>query len=273
MIKILKYLIVFFSGLFHKAPMKKLDVELRPILVNDKLRAHPHPYIPYLKKHSSKKDKDISNVTSTNWSGYVALGKNVSSVSGSWVVPDVKKSNKDTYCAVWVGIDGYHSDSVEQIGTSHDYIKGKPHHYAWFEMYPEYPQEIYNFPVNTGDSISAVVDYVYSDSCFKMKLINNTKNIFVEIPTKHTTFKKAQRSSAEWIIEAPFSNKILPLSNFDMVFTNSCKCTIDGVSGAIKNNKWSSTPIDMVDSKGNLKAQTSGLAGNDQNFWVKWIHE
>ena len=43
-----------------------------------------------------------------------------------------------TYSSVWVGIDGYSSNTVEQIGTEQDVsANGKTSYYAWYEMYPQ----------------------------------------------------------------------------------------------------------------------------------------
>ena len=42
-----------------------------------------------------------------------------------------------TYAAFWVGLDGYTSKSVEQLGTDSDCTNvNSPSYYAWYEMYP-----------------------------------------------------------------------------------------------------------------------------------------
>jgi len=58
-------------------------------------------------------------VTSSNWSGYaVTAGRStVTDVKGSWIVPPVSCSGSNQYASLWVGIDGYNSSTVEQIGT------------------------------------------------------------------------------------------------------------------------------------------------------------
>src|SRR5262249_9979257 len=79
-----------------------------------------------------------SSVTSTNWSGY-AVETNfstpqtaaVSAVRGSWTVPDVATTTSG-YSLFWVGIDGYRSRSVEQIGTGSDYVNGVKQFFAWY---------------------------------------------------------------------------------------------------------------------------------------------
>src|SRR5207248_4587486 len=97
--------------------------------------------------------------TSTNWSGYaVAAGAGaVGSVSGRWVVPAVSGTGT-AYSSAWVGIDGFNSATVEQIGTSSDLSRGTPQYYAWYEMYPSGSVEI-PLTIHAGDTISASVTY------------------------------------------------------------------------------------------------------------------
>ena len=60
----------------------------------------------------------LSQVQSSNWSGYADTGSNFGQVAGSWSEPGATCSGRSTtYAAFWVGIDGYSSDSVEQDGT------------------------------------------------------------------------------------------------------------------------------------------------------------
>src|SRR5262245_16449591 len=62
-----------------------------------------------------------SNLTSTNWSGYAVTGApgSITRVKGSWTVPAVQGPCTAQFQAssFWVGIDGFMSNTVEQIGT------------------------------------------------------------------------------------------------------------------------------------------------------------
>src|SRR5262245_38418315 len=72
--------------------------------------------------------------TSSNWSGYAVTGApgSVTDVQGSWVVPAVTCSGgPNQYAAIWVGIDGFNSNTVEQTGTDSDCQNGTPTYYAW----------------------------------------------------------------------------------------------------------------------------------------------
>ena len=88
---------------------------------------------------------DQTAVDSTNWSGYAVTGpaSSVTYAAGSWVVPastcPVAGSHQRAtpeYAAFWVGIDGWTSNSVEQIGTDSDCSNGKPSYYAWVRVLP-----------------------------------------------------------------------------------------------------------------------------------------
>ena len=54
---------------------------------------------------------------SANWSGYAAAGRAFRSVSASWTQPAARCRHGAAYASFWVGLDGYRSRSVEQIGT------------------------------------------------------------------------------------------------------------------------------------------------------------
>ena len=86
---------------------------------------------------------------SSNWSGYAVTGSSVSDVVGSWVVPTVNPKTNG-YSAVWVGIDGYSSSTVEQLGTGEDVANGKATYYAWYEMYPSASMTVSTMTVKPG---------------------------------------------------------------------------------------------------------------------------
>ncbi len=64
---------------------------------------------------------------STNWSGYAAYqsGTTFTDVKATWTQPSVTCPKRGTqYASFWVGLDGYNSNSVEQIGTDSDCVQG-----------------------------------------------------------------------------------------------------------------------------------------------------
>jgi len=95
---------------------------------------------------------------STNWSGYAVqtdlydpqIGA-VTAVSGSWVVP-AARGRGTAFSSIWVGIDGYTSGTVQQIGTDSDVINGQPIYYVWYEMYPRPAVIVNSVTVRPGDT-------------------------------------------------------------------------------------------------------------------------
>lgn len=200
-------------------------------------------------------------VYSTNWSGYAAetdLGAPASDavtmVSGSWTVPTVS-GKANAYSSVWVGIDGYASNSVEQLGTEQDTSKsGATRYYAWWEMYPNPSVRITSMTIHPGDSISASV--TYNAGAYTLQITDNTTGQSFSTVQAGT----AQRSSAEWIVEAPSSfSGILPLANFGTATFSGAQATINGITGPIDNLTWQNTAIDMVNASGTVIDHTGAL--------------
>ena len=218
---------------------------------------------------------------SGNWCGYVAQTNlsnpapySVTKVSGSWIVPSVLPSAVNTACAIWVGIDGSGSPSVEQIGTSHDVTNGVANHYAWFEMFPQGSHNLIGFPVEVGDSISADVWYVPVSlvpgpgSLFVLKITNHTKRMYTVVPSILTVDVK--RLSAEWIVEAPFVNGTEPLTHFSNISLFECIAEVNGVPGAINNPSWQNDSMNMVSPSGAPKSVASPLSVDGKSFSVIW---
>jgi Peptidase A4 family len=214
----------------------------------------------------------VDTAYSTNWSGYAAetnlnnpASNAVTEVSGAWTVPTVTGST-NAYSSVWVGIDGYSSSTVEQIGTEQDTLSfGATRYYAWWEMYPNPSVQITSMTIRPGDTISASV--TYNSGIFTLQITDNTTGGSFTTTQAAT----AQRSSGEWIVEAPSSiSGILPLANFGTANFSAAQATISGAPGAIDNAAWQNTSIDMVTSSGTLLDQTSGLTdtSNTSSFSV-----
>jgi hypothetical protein len=196
--------------------------------------------------------------SSTNWSGYaVTAGRGaVTAVSGSWVVPSVTGSGT-AYSSDWVGIDGYSSSTVEQIGTDSDLTNGTPQYYAWYEMYPRGSVTV-PLAIHAGDNMSASV--TYGGTGFTLSLTDVTSG------HSYTTTQMAagvQRSSAEWVVEAPSSGfGILPLANFGKVGFTSAQATVSGTRGPIDDTAWTggrTYQINMTSQRGTQQDTTSAL--------------
>jgi hypothetical protein len=95
-------------------------------------------------------------VSSSNWAGYAASGSNgaFTSASASWTQPAGQCTGGSTYAAFWVGLDGYTSHTVEQIGTEADCSGRTPQYYVWYEIYPG---ASVNFPTRSARATSSPV--------------------------------------------------------------------------------------------------------------------
>ncbi len=219
-----------------------------------------------------------TSATSTNWAGYgVELSlaspqaNSVNEASGQWVVPTVTCPLRSTsYSASWIGIDGYSDNTVEQTGTEQDCDHGQPQYYAWFELYPQYSYEI-KLTVKPGNTVSADVKYVGGNS-FALTLTNVTTNQTFTI-TKQAP--GAERTSAEWIAEAPANFfGILPLANFGTDTFTHASVNMNGTVGTISNTAWQNQAINMVTSNGlQSKATTGSLSSDGSGFSVTWQHD
>ncbi len=252
----------------HYHHFKRIDCELRPIKRTN--RNTVTPLKPLIR---------IREDTSLNWSGYAVATNlitpqtgSVKNVSGSWVVPKLKSVKGNAYSSIWVGIDGFSSNTVEQIGTEQDWVNGEQISYAWFEMYPRNSFEIVNFPCSPGQKISAEVIYK-GNGVFQLTIYNATREVYFQVPTSYTKVSGAKRNSAEWIVEAPSTNTVLPLSNFGTVQFTNCSTTVNGITGAINNGHWKHDPLTMETSGGIVKAQPSALSAGGTSFSVTWHHK
>src|SRR3989449_6264263 len=207
---------------------------------------------------------------STNWSGYAVTGSSgsVSIAKGSWTVPAIQGSCPSTnqYSSFWVGIDGFNSGTVEQTGTDSDCQNGAPTYYAWYEFHPPPSFLISGMTITPGDHITAQASF--SGRSFTVTITDTTTGASFSTSAK---VRSAQRSSAEWIAEAPSSSGgILPLANFGTVSFSSCTATISGTTGTIGSFGAAVQQITMVTSSGTVKAQPSALSGSGDSFSVTW---
>lgn len=218
-----------------------------------------------------KDNSSITTAESLNWSGYAVTGSSgsVTSVAGSWTVPAVQScTSTNTYSSFWVGIDGFSSNSVEQLGTDSDCSNGVPTYYAWREMYPQPGFYINSITITPGDVITASVTFS-NPTTYTLSM----KDVTTGQSFSFTAHAQADRSSAEWIVEAPYSGGILPLANFGKAYFTNNYATVNGQTAYINQFPSSSTyRINMVTSNLVLKDSTS-MATHNGDFSVTWLSQ
>lgn len=217
----------------------------------------------------------VKDGTSWNWAGYAVQTSLVSpqsgavtDVKGTWIVPKVDCSNPQTaWSSFWIGIDGYSSGTVEQIGTDSDCSSGSPRYYAWYEMYPKFSVNV-KMTITQEDKMFAEVRYL-GNGKFQLTVTDLTTGKSFSTTQKSSS---AKMSSAEWIAEAPWQSGILPLANFGTVSFTSAQATLNGHIGSISDTAWKNDAMTMVTSSGIVKAQPSALSSDGSSFSISWYH-
>ena len=221
-----------------------------------------HPLV----RHDSSQVKALTQVTSTNWSGYADTGSGFSSVSATWKEPTPSCSGRSTaLAAFWVGSDGYSSSSVEQDGTLIECYEGSTYQFSWWEIYPVNSVQVVGESVAAGDSITATV--TRSGTSYKLSVTDSTHSANSFSTTQ--TYSGAADSSAEWIAEAPSgSSGVEPLAKFSTWTDANSAATAGSTSGTISS--FPDDEITMITSSGATEAQPSALNSSGNSFTVTW---
>lgn len=256
--------------------------------------------------------RDQTTSESYNWSGYAVTGANgsVTYVTSSWVVPSVAglcSGTPEGYAAFWTGIDGWTSNTVEQIGTDSDCVNlagtktAAPTYYAWFEFYPQDAYLIGSYTssgacesdcVLPGDKISAEVKFTGSSMAGFRHRTSPTFSLTIKDETQGWSFTTsssvpgAEQSSAEWIAETPYgcdtSSGFCQLADFGTVdygdyFTgvaSTAYATVSGTTQPIGSFGKSVQKAVMVTypSGTTTMAQPSGLESDGTSFSDSWLN-
>jgi hypothetical protein len=185
---------------------------------------------------TSTSSPSIQQLTSYNWSGFADVqnttgtgpgstgpgSQPLSSVSGSWTVPQVScvsglYQNQDVFIANWVGLDGFNDGTVEQLGTGVECYENVEYYYDWYEMFPngtvqEGPLSCINDNVDCirpGDRIQASVVSTpgtgsnAGSNVYQLKLTDFTTSGQNFDVTATCPNNECVNSSAEWVVERP----------------------------------------------------------------------
>jgi hypothetical protein len=216
-------------------------------------------------------------VKSTNWSGYAVAGSaKFTDVKGTWKEPTAKCSGgASQYASFWVGIDGYSSDSVEQLGSDSDCSGGSPSYYAWYEMYPANSVNLSSskYPVKPGDSLTAKVSV--SGTSFTLSIKSSAGWKF-SITKSSSTVKQ---SSAEWVAESPeicnSTCKIAQLADFGKIHFTNAEAAAGGSDKPISSFTTSSGPFEIIMTASNhttVRARPGKLGTTGKSFTDTWKH-
>jgi Peptidase A4 family len=217
--------------------------------------------------HASKIE-GLSQVESTNWSGYADTGSGFKSVKAKWTEPSASCGSATSLAAFWVGIDGFSSDSVEQDGTLVECEDGAAVYFSWWEMYPTNDVQVVGETVEPGDSITASV--VRSGTSYKLAVTDSTNPANSFSTTQSCT--DCANSSAEVIAEAPCcvsGSTVYPLSDFGTFKATGATVATTSKSGSISS--FTDDEITMVgQTSGKVKAKPGALTAGGKTFKVTW---
>jgi hypothetical protein len=221
-------------------------------------------------------------VETYNWGGYAVTGTGFTSAKGSWIVPTVTCSKSpNAWVSVWVGIDGFDSDTVEQTGTTAWCNKTTAEYFTWYELYPAGSVTITTVPSKPGNKISAEVSYNGSE--FTVEITDETTG---KSFSKTQAVSGAKRTSAEWIAESPywvtstdFDYGILNLADFTTAsfgddytgITGTNSATDSTVSGPISDFGSAVNQITHEDYLGYTESKSSPLSKDGSSFTVTWV--
>jgi hypothetical protein len=202
--------------------------------------------------------------SSYNWVGYVATGGTFTTVTGSWVIPQIPVTSSLTGDATWVGIGGVGSSDLIQTGTQAiTNSNGSAVSYqAWYEALPGFSQPI-SITVNPGDSITATISE-QSQNQWAITLRDNTNGQNFQTVVPYVSLM----NSAEWIEEMPSqgSGAFIPLDNFGTIQINSSSTVKNGQSLTIAQAGAQS--MTMVNTSQQTLATPSALGYDGASFSV-----
>jgi len=227
----------------------------------------------------------IRNLTisyNTIWAGYAVTGSDFTYVQGSWIVSAVNCSKTpNTDSSEWVGIDGWTSNTVEQIGTDADCNGKTPSYYVWYEFYPEATIVIDKVSIAAGNKFSASVTYDGKEY-YTVAITNDSTGQSFSKKVKFTGADGSGvplRNSAEWIMEMDgFRLSDFGVDSFGKDYTEliNDEATDSSASGVI--NDFGSDVQESItttngSSSGKVTARPSALASDGASFTVTWKAE
>ena len=199
--------------------------------------------------------------TSRNWSGYVATGGTITSVSGTWVIakPDPSVVGVD---ATWVGIGGAATTDLIQAGTEATVNgDGTVSYDAWTETLPQ-PTRPVSVAVNGGDTVTVSL----TEQAVGLWLVE-LKNVTTGKSFSTTLRYNSSKTSAEWIEEAPsVGRSVAPLDSFGVVQFSAGSTVVNGKAQSISGAN--AKAVTMADGANRPLAIPSAIGADGSSFSV-----
>ncbi len=211
-------------------------------------------------------------LTSSDWSGYTVSTDllspqvAVTSVSGSWVIPEVAASAGNSYSAAWIGVGGQYDGALIQTGTVHSWVNGAANYMAWYELLPQNSVQL-SMTISPGDVMRASITLQDAASQTWVIEITDTSNgqTFKQSFSYNTT-----RLSAEWIVERPIVyNRSSTFASFGRITFKDCSAILSGRTGSITDFPHST--FSLIGRMNNYLDAVSDTSNGGSSFTVDFI--
>jgi len=203
----------------------------------------------------------FSRVTAPFWcgSGYTRPPSGLFTYVGAlWVVPSATAADANHGLLSWVGIDGWGTNAVLQIGTWHR-LAGDPPAltvYGWCEWFPAPSVVVSNFPVSPGDALAAFISATSATEGL-VTLHNFNTNVHFSQALTPPAGDQFEGKTAEWIVEKPGGTT--PIANFGETAMVLAAATYSDAIGGAKLGEVSAKEAIMIDMA-NAQKQTLAAA-------------
>ena len=250
------------------APSARFLAEARIALVH--YLRHNHPQAMLVHARHARAVKNVTATQSFNWSGYAdaaSTAQTFTKVSGAWTAPSVTCSAEDQITSGWVGLDGFNSTTVEQLGTTSWCYQGKAVYYNWYEIYPKAVHQV-STALQPGDKVTASV--TRTGTSYAFKLTDSTTSGNDISVTKTCALAICKDTSAEWISERPsFSTGIAPQAHYNAFKITNGSQTSSGHTGSIGAGPGVNS-ITMIDSTQTYNLSTVSTLTGGNSFSTTW---
>ncbi|KAH8660590.1 peptidase A4 family-domain-containing protein [Xylariales sp. PMI_506] len=164
-----------------------------------------------------------------NWGGAVQTGTGYKSVTGTFVVPTPSTVRTGFEATIWVGLDGYNSESdILQTGIDIYFLGDELAFDAWYEWYPDYAYDFTGITISAGDTISATITATSTTSAVAVIANESTGKSVSHIFSGE--LYPLKELNAEWIAEE-LGTSLASFGEFSVTFTDASATSSKGIVG------------------------------------------
>jgi hypothetical protein len=199
-----------------------------------------------------------TGTTSVDRAGYDVVADGLRQVAGSWTQPSGRCTSTTTFADFRVGLS--RGRKTLQAGTAVDCHGGHARYYAWVRI-PGMRRQVLDEVVEPGDELMAKAVAVKGE--LRLSITDYTQGWGDGMGT--TGRKIAFTSAAAGVAARSDVDKVLPLTDFDVVQFSSCRVDKERLVGQDAER------VIMQRSTGIVQAKPSELAPPG-DFSVRWRH-